>query len=83
MQTITYAPKGVCSKSMTFEVEGEIIQKVTIVGGCPGNLLGISKILVGMNVHQVIERFEGTRCGGKNTSCPDQIAQGLKENFGN
>ena len=83
MQTITYTPKGVCSRSMTFEVEGNTIQKVTIVGGCPGNLLGISKILVGMDVQHVIERFEGTRCGGKSTSCPDQIAQALKENFGN
>lgn len=83
MEVIKYTPKGVCSRSMTFEVEGEIIKKVTVVGGCAGNLLGISKLLEGMNVHHVIERFDGVRCGFKNTSCPDQIAQALKEKFGN
>lgn len=76
-----YKPKGVCSQKMTFELEGEIIQNVDIQGGCPGNLLGISKILKGKNYHEVIEAFEGVKCGVKSTSCPDQIAQALKLHF--
>ena len=75
-----YLPKGTCSKEMVFDIdENNIIQHVQIIGGCPGNLLGISKILEGMDVEFVISRFEGVRCGAKPTSCPDQIAQALKQ----
>lgn len=83
METFVYTPKGVCSRRMEFEVENNIIQSVKIEGGCNGNLNGISRILVGMDVHHVIDRFNGVTCGSKNTSCPDQIAQALKEKFGN
>lgn len=83
METFVYTPKGVCSRRMEFEVENNIIQSVKIEGGCNGNLNGISRILVGMDVHHVIDRFSGVTCGAKNTSCPDQIAQALKEKFGN
>lgn len=79
MEKFTYTPKGVCSRSMTFELEDGIIKDVKIIGGCQGNLAGISRILVGMDAKHVIERFEGVTCGMKSTSCPDQIAQGLKE----
>ena len=75
-----YTPKGTCSRKMIFDIDDkDIIQKVEIIGGCPGNLAGISKILVGMPRTHVIERFEGVKCGNKPTSCPDQIAQALKE----
>ena len=80
-EKFTYVPKGVCSRSMTFDVEGNIIKNVQIIGGCPGNLLGISKILVGKTVEEVVEVFKGNRCGAKPTSCPDQIAQALIEHF--
>ena len=82
METFTYTPRGVCSRSMTFEIEDGVIKSVKIVGGCQGNLAGISRILVGMKPEHVIERFEGVTCGMKPTSCPDQIAQGLKEIIG-
>jgi len=81
VEKFTYIPKGVCSRQFDFEVEGDIIKNVRIIGGCPGNLLGISRILVGMNVKQVIDAFSGVRCGGKMTSCPDQIARGLANHF--
>lgn len=80
-EKFTYIPKGVCSRQMDFELDGEIIKSVRIVGGCAGNLLGISRILVGMNVNQVIEAFSGVHCGAKPTSCPDQIAQALTKHF--
>ena len=77
--TITYRPKGVCSRLMRVEVEDGIIRQVEVQGGCSGNLQGISRLLVGMPVQQAIERLEGVRCGLKPTSCPDQLAQALKK----
>lgn len=77
--TITYRPKGVCSRLMRVEVEGGIIRQVEVQGGCSGNLQGISRLLVGMPVQQAIERMEGVRCGGKPTSCPDQLAKALRQ----
>ncbi len=73
-----FIPQGVCSTKYTFDVEDGIIRSVTIIGGCNGNLKGISKLLEGMKVEDVINKLEGTTCGFKNTSCPDQIAKGLK-----
>ena len=77
--TITYRPKGVCSRLMRVEVEDGIIRQVEVQGGCSGNLQGISRLLVGMPVQQAIERMEGVRCGGKPTSCPDQRAKALRQ----
>ena len=68
----------VCSEEMRFELEGDTIKAVEIIGGCPGNLFGISRLIEGMKVDEVIRRFEGISCAGKPTSCPDQIAQALK-----
>ncbi len=79
METFVYKPKGVCAREMRFEMDGDIIQNVTIVGGCAGNLLGISRILRGKHIDEVLDSFEGVRCGVKQTSCPDQIAKALKE----
>ena len=76
---ITYRPKGVCSQLMDIEVEDGKIESVKITGGCSGNLQGISSLLKGMDVDEAISRMEGIRCGLKATSCPDQIAQALKQ----
>ena len=76
---ITYSPKGVCSKLMDIEVEDGKIESVKVTGGCSGNLQGISSLLKGMDVDDAISRMEGIRCGVKATSCPDQIAQALKQ----
>ena len=73
-----YQPKGVCARQMTFEVEDGIVKSLQVQGGCHGNLEGISKLVVGMKVEDVIARLEGIRCGFKSTSCPDQMAQALK-----
>ena len=74
----TYRPQGVCSQSMEVEVENGKILRVEVLGGCSGNLQGISRLLVGMDVDEAIRRMEGIRCGYKPTSCPDQLAQALK-----
>ena len=79
MKTITYTPKGVCSRQMEIDLEDDIIKDVRVTGGCPGNLQGVSALLVGMTRDDAIRRLEGIRCGGKATSCPDQIACALKQ----
>ena len=78
METFVYRPKGVCSQQMTFTMDGDIIRDVKIVGGCAGNLLGISRILKDKKISEVMEAFHGVRCGMKATSCPDQIATALQ-----
>ena len=75
----TYKTKGVCSSTINFEVEDDVIISLQFVGGCNGNLKGISSLCVGMKVQDVIERLEGIKCGFKSTSCPEQLAKALKE----
>lgn len=79
MKTITYSPKGVCSRYMEIDLENDVITAVRIQGGCNGNLKGISALLVGMTREEAIRRMEGIHCGPRPTSCPDQLAQALKQ----
>lgn len=79
MKTITYVPKGVCSRRIEIDLDGDIIKKVKFTGGCSGNTQGISMLTEGMNANEVIKRLEGVDCGGRGTSCPDQLAKALKE----
>jgi len=76
---LTYRPKGVCSQLMEIETEGSKIVKVNVLGGCNGNLKAICKLLEGMDIDETISRLDGIRCGFKKTSCPDQLAQALKQ----
>ena len=78
MKTIDYQPQGVCSRLMRIEVDDGIVTSLQVMGGCNGNLQGIAKLVEGRKVEDVIARLEGIRCGGKPTSCPDQLAQALK-----
>lgn len=77
--TFTYRPKGVCSQLMEIEIEDDIVKSLKVHGGCSGNLQGISRLVEGMTVDEVIARLDGIRCGFKSTSCPDQLAQALKQ----
>lgn len=77
--THTYQNRGVCSRSTIVTLsENGIIQEVSVVGGCNGNLKGICQLLQGMPAAEAIRRMEGTTCGPRATSCPDQIAKALK-----
>lgn len=76
---ISYRPRGVCSRLMEIEVEDGKIVSVRVTGGCSGNLQGISRLIEGMDVDEAIRRMDGIRCGVKPTSCPDQMAQALKQ----
>lgn len=79
---ISYTPTGVCSKQINIEVDdNNIIQSVEYIGGCNGNLKGIGELVKGMTVEEVIKKLKNIKCGYKNTSCPDQLAKALEENF--
>ncbi len=73
-----YTPKGVCSRQISIETENGKIIDVQFTGGCNGNLQGISSLVKGMDIEEAISRLENIRCGMKKTSCPDQLAQALK-----
>lgn len=77
----TFTPNGVCSRQYTFNIEDGVIVDVTIVGGCQGNLIGISSLLKGMKVEEAVKRLKGITCRGSRsgkTSCPDQISLALE-----
>ena len=73
----TYKPRGVCSRAITFELENGIVKNVWFSGGCNGNTQGISALVDGMPIDEVIHRLQHIDCNGKGTSCPDQLANAL------
>lgn len=78
-EIIKYQTKGTCSKEITVVVEDDVIKQVGFLGGCNGNLKGISSLLVDMKINDAIKRLKGITCGDKNTSCPDQVALCLEQ----
>ena len=80
--TMEYTPKGVCSQQIHFDIVDHKVRNASFRGGCNGNLQGISRLIDGMDVDEAIKRLDGIRCGFKATSCPDQLAQALKEAAG-
>lgn len=74
-----YKTKGVCSRSIEFEIENDTVKSVKFNGGCNGNTQGIASLVKGMKVDEVIARLKGTDCNGRGTSCPDQLARALEE----
>lgn len=74
-----YEPQGVCSMQMIFEIEGDTIKDLKIIGGCPGNTVGVSLLVKGRKVDEVIELLKGIPCGMRGTSCPDQVSKALQE----
>ena len=74
-----YIPKGVCSMKMIFEIDRNIIKKLEIIGGCPGNTAGVALLVKERTVDEVINMLKGIPCRSKGTSCPDQVAMALEE----
>lgn len=77
-----YRTKGVCSRMIKLELDGDTIRSVEFVGGCSGNTQGVARLVEGMKVDDAIARIEGIKCGPRPTSCPDQLAQALKQAAG-
>lgn len=74
-----YKTHGTCASKILLDVEDGIVKSVRFIGGCSGNTQGVAKLVEGMPVDEVITRLKGIRCGMKQTSCPDQLAQALAE----
>ena len=75
----TYRTRGTCSQQILFDVDGKTVRNIEFIGGCNGNLQGISRLVEGMDIDDVIARVRGIRCGMKPTSCPDQLARALEQ----
>lgn len=73
-----FITKGVCAREVKFRVENSKIVEIDFIGGCDGNLKGLSQLCLNMDIDDVIERLEGISCGRKSTSCPDQLSKALK-----
>lgn len=72
-----FKPKGVCSRNISFEVEDGIVKKVEFTGGCAGNTQGVARLCEGRRVEEVVSLLQGIKCGFKDTSCPDQLAEAI------
>lgn len=77
--TYEYKTKGVCAMKINFDIEDGLVKNVKFLGGCNGNTQGVARLAEGRSPEELISLLEGIRCGFKNTSCPDQLAQALKE----
>ncbi len=75
--TYEYKTKGVCSRSIVIDLEGDTVQSVRFIGGCNGNTQGVASLAAGMKIDDIIERLSGINCGGRGTSCPDQLSEAL------
>ena len=76
---ISYETTGTCCSLMNVEIENDIIKDVEFIGGCNGNLQGIKKLIIGLNIEEVRSKLKGISCNGKPTSCPDQLARCLEQ----
>ena len=72
-----YRTRGTCASKVVFNIENGIVTDVRFIGGCSGNTQGVSALVEGLTVDEVISKLQGIRCGMKSTSCPDQLAQAL------
>ncbi len=75
----TYKTSGTCSREISFDIVDGKLTNISFVGGCNGNLSGISRLCEGKDAHEVMETLRGTRCGAKNTSCPDQLSRAIEK----
>ncbi len=79
MEEYSYEPQGVCSTKMVIQLEGDVVKKVQITDGCAGNTVGVSKLVEGMKIEDVIKKLKGIPCRNRGTSCPDQLAKALEK----
>ena len=77
--TYSYTPRGVCSRQIEIELDGDTIKSVNFTGGCGGNTQGVAALVAGLTAEEAIRRLRGIRCGFKDTSCPDQLARALEK----
>ena len=78
MQSFTYRTRGTCSQAISFDIDGKTVKNVKFVMGCQGNTTGVARLVEGLDIDEAISRLDGIDCGGRGTSCPDQLAKALK-----
>lgn len=78
-KTYTYRPRGVCSREITIVTEDDVVTSVRFQGGCHGNTQGVAALAAGRRIDELIALLSGIQCGGKGTSCPDQLSKALTE----
>ena len=78
MQSFNYRTRGTCSQAISFDIDGNTVKNVKFVMGCQGNTTGVARLVEGMDIDEAISRLDGIDCGGRGTSCPDQLAKALK-----
>lgn len=79
MATYSYTPRGVCSAKIDFDIIDGKVYNISFFRGCNGNTKGLASLAEGMDAKEVIKRLKGTDCGGRGTSCPDQLARAIEE----
>ncbi len=77
MQSYSYKTRGTCSREIHFDIDNGVVRNVRFVMGCMGNTQGVARLVEGMLVDEAVARLQGIDCGGRGTSCPDQLAQAL------
>ncbi len=76
---MVYKTRGVCSREIQFDIEDNKVKSVKFIGGCQGNTQGVARLVEGMDADEAIKRLSGIDCGGRGTSCPDQLSIALKQ----
>ena len=79
MVQFKFSPRGTCSREIRIALEGDIVENIEFIGGCGGNTSGIASLCKGMKIDDVISKLDGIDCGGKGTSCPNELARALKQ----
>ena len=74
-----YITRGVCSRKIEFDIEGNVVKNVRFFSGCNGNTQGVSRLVEGMDANEAVRRLKGIDCNGRGTSCPDQLATAISE----
>ena len=81
MYHYNYVTEYTCSQLISLDLDGDVVRNIRFMGGCNGNLQGISKLVEGMTVDKIEEKLQGIKCGRKPTSCPDQLAKAVREAY--
>ena len=81
MYHYNYVTEHTCSQLISLDLDGDVVKNISFMGGCNGNLKGISKLVEGMTVDKIEEKLQGIKCGRKPTSCPDQLAKAVRKAY--
>jgi len=81
MYHYNYVTEHTCSQLISLDLDGDVVKNISFMGGCNGNLQGISKLVEGMTVDKIEEKLQGIKCGRKPTSCPDQLAKAVRKAY--